>query len=223
MGAQMTQPEVDAVSNAVVAASIQLENTRILKRKDLGQNQYDVLQASVEVDTTLKSNKLEDIGTIRIVRGDHSKELAQICESVRAAQENAGSSVQKRYLSSLVESMQNGDMEIYKQALRDWVQDLQPSVETTLGFVEPYRDPYGVRAEFEGLVGILQKKQTKLLSKLVENADRFISSLPWIGLSDENDGKGPFELAAMGYRDFTSVSSRFGRTAVSQNLADTPP
>ena len=100
-------------------------------------------------------------------------------------------------------------MEVYKQALRDWVLDLQPPVETTLGFVEPYRDPYGVRAEFEGLVGVLQKEKTKLLSKLVEHADRFISCLPWIGLTDENNGNGPFELSEMGYRDFTCVSSRF--------------
>ena len=206
----MTSEEVEVISNTAITLSIHLENTRISKEEGQGQTRYDLLQASVEEGTVLDSIRVGDRGTMRVLRGDHLHELTQICQCLPDAQESVASPIQQEYLENLKAALQTGNMETYKDALRAWVQDLHPSVETTLGFMEPYRDPYGVRAEFEGLVGILQKEETKLLSKLVEHADRFISSLPWVGISEDNDGKGPFELAKMGYRDFSSVYSELG-------------
>lgn len=39
-----------------------------------------------------------------------------------------------------------------------------------MGFVEPYRDPHGTRAEFEGLVAISDAEETKALQRLVDNS-----------------------------------------------------
>jgi dipeptidyl-peptidase-3 len=48
-----------------------------------------------------------------------------------------------------------------------------------LRFVEPYRDRFGIRAEFEGVVAIADKDETKILTGLIQNADKFIKRLPW--------------------------------------------
>jgi dipeptidyl-peptidase III len=76
------------------------------------------------------------------------------------------------------ESFKTGNIEAYKEAQRIWVKDAKPSIEVILGFVEPYRDPYGIRAEFEGLVAIVDREETKKLTNLAENSDIFIRGLP---------------------------------------------
>ena len=111
-------------------------------------------------------------------------------------------------------------MERYKEAQELWLEDFQPPVETVIGFVEPYRDPYGARAEFEGLVGIRDTEETKLLNMLVENSDRFISSLPWVDASDPTHGKGPFELPQMGFREFSSIQSSSKISLIVKQIAD---
>ena len=68
-----------------------------------------------------------------------------------------------------------------------------PDVETIIGFVETYRDPYGVRAEFEGIVAISDPGGSRALDTLVKRSQEFVSRLPWVqGVA--GDGKnGPFE------------------------------
>lgn len=45
----------------------------------------------------------------------------------------------------------------------------------------------GVRAEFEGVVGIVNAEETKVLIKLTENSNKFIRRLPWAnGYKEDN-------------------------------------
>jgi dipeptidyl-peptidase-3 len=100
-----------------------------------------------------------------------------------------------------------GDLELYKEAQIAWITDKSPSVETVLGFVEPYRDPLGVRAEFEGIVGIPEPSETELLNKLASVADVFVSKLPWVNEGTGSSRKGPFEKGIFDPPDFSSVQS----------------
>jgi dipeptidyl-peptidase-3 len=84
-----------------------------------------------------------------------------------------------------------------------------PSVEGFFGCIEPYRDPFGTRAEFEGLVGIVNEKETQNLTALVKESSTFIRRLPWAEGHTENDGKGPFEKELFESPDFTSLHSRY--------------
>lgn len=98
-------------------------------------------------------------------------------------------------------------METYRDSQKIWVKDRNPAVEIILGFVETYRDPYGVRAEFEGVVGIVDADETKVLAKLTQNSTKFIRRLPWASgyKEDENRGMGPFERDLFDPPDFTSL------------------
>jgi dipeptidyl-peptidase-3 len=76
-------------------------------------------------------------------------------------------------------------------------------VENIFGFVEPYRDPQGIRAEFEAVVAIADDLETALLTKLVDDSAKFIRKLPWA--TPDNDGKGPFEKSLFEPPDFSSI------------------
>lgn len=211
---RISRQEIVAVSNVLESESIYAENTRIRKCMSGNTVSYDVLQASVAVDTDeprrLQTRRLESEGiSIRIIRGDHSEELKRICECLKKAQKYAGNPLQERFLSEYMESFTTGEIEAYKSSQRTWIKDFQPSVETVLGFVEPYRDPFGVRAEFEGLVGIVHRGETEVLTTLVENSTKFIQRLPWAIDATENNGKGPFEKELFENPDFTSLHSEF--------------
>lgn len=188
-------------------SSIYLENTRVYKHEIDQRIVYDILQAAAQ-EKEPKELQNSSFGVVRLIRGDHGKELQNICGDLQKARRHAANSAQDSFLSLCQDSFVTGDIETYKESQRLWVKDLQPSVEVIFGFVEPYRDPMGVRAEFEGLVAITDKEETQALTKLVDNSDTFIRRLPWALNSRENGGKGPFEKELFEKPDFTSLHSK---------------
>ena len=183
------------------------ENTRIHKTFVDGHCVYELLLASVEKNAGQeKITKLPGSeASIRLVKVDHNNELLAICHSLRQAAQYTANPRQETFLDQYQRSFHTGDLEVYKESQKTWIQDTKPSVENIFGFVESYRDPSGVRAEFEGLVAISDRKETRLLTTLVEKSSKFISRLPWATGTSENNGKGPFEKCLFEPPDFTSI------------------
>jgi dipeptidyl-peptidase-3 len=203
----LTPEELAAISKLMENNSIYLENTRVHKHEIDRRVVYDILQASAQ-EMEPKELQNSSFGIVRLVGGDHGKELQNVCADFDEARNYASSAAQDSFLSLCQDSFRTGNIEAYKESQRLWVKDFQPSVEVIFGFVEPYRDPMGARAEFEGLVAITDKAETQALTKLVENSDKFIRRLPWALQSQENDGKGPFEKELFEKPDFTSLHSK---------------
>ncbi len=145
----ITPEEISLVSQYLEKHKILPENTRIQKTIVDGSCVYELLLASVEKTTGQeKITKLPGSpASIRLVKGDHGDELLAICHSSRQAAQYAANPIQETFLDQYQRSFHTGDLEIYKESQKTWIQDAKPSVENIFGFVEMYRDPYGVRAQ----------------------------------------------------------------------------
>jgi dipeptidyl-peptidase-3 len=204
---RISREEISDVSNILTELGIDPENTR-LRKSIVGQKSYfDVLQSSVEEDNHPQVVYEDSDLLIRLVRGGHKSELSLVCRYLERAKESAANPLQESFIAKYQHSFTTGDMESYKNSQREWVKDIMPSVEVFFGFIEPYRDPFGVRAEFEGLVGTVNQQETRNLTALVKNSSRFIRRLPWAENHIENEGKGPFEKELFESPDFTSLHS----------------
>jgi dipeptidyl-peptidase-3 len=203
LGKDIREEDVAMVSKVLEKNSIFPENTRLRKADD--GTGFEVLLASIEGGDTAKFPLPNGKGFVRLVKGDHSLDLQRLCDELTEASKYAANDLQRQFLGAYIESFQSGSLDTYRESQRVWVRDKAPRVENIFGFVEPYRDPHGIRAEFEALVAIADDEETALLAKLVKNSATFIRRLPWA--TPENDGKGPFEKSLFEPPDFSSIHS----------------
>ena len=183
--------------------SIGPENTRVRKVIKDGKPILQLLQASAEIGP-LKDGHNELADGMSLVRGDHSKELANVCSALEKAKEYAGNDKQTQFLTHYIECFRTGSLEAFQESQKAWVTDVSARVENILGFIEPYRDPAGIRSEWEAMIGIADADEIQQLKTFVDSSTTFIRQLPW-AVKGVNDGKGPFENSLFEAPDFTSV------------------
>ena len=102
-----------------------------------------------QTDFVLESGHLKG-HKLKLVYGDYSKEMSIIAGYHKKAAENSANENQKEMQLAYADSFETGSLEAFKTAQRKWIRDKGPSVESNIGFVETYRDPHGVRGEWEG-------------------------------------------------------------------------
>jgi len=172
----ITKNEIERAHNAVSGAYY-AENTRLQKVSD---KEFRLLVASSSTSMPEKSEF--DMGngqTLKIVLGDHSKEMAGIAEECLAAAHTGLNENEKSMFSEYAKSFTTGSINSHKDAQRFWIKDKGPRVECNLGFVETYRDPHGIRGEWEGFVAMVNQEQTRKFGQMVARAGEFIPRLPW--------------------------------------------
>lgn len=157
-------------------------------------NGYRLAVASAQKGT--KQHRLPDGTELEISYGDFEQQMTRIAENIAHAKRYAANEHQSQMLDAYHDSFVTGSIEAHMDSQRHWLKDIGPTVETNIGFIETYRDPQGVRAEWEGFVAMVNQEQTRKFSTLVESAPQFVSRLPW---------PAAFERDTINKPDFTSL------------------
>lgn len=201
----VTRDEVTMVSHILEAHDIEPENTRVQKTVGGGKCTLHVLQASTIIGIIKAWENVDGRGTsVCVIGGDHAGELSKVCASLLTAKEYSENNTQAKTIDKYVDSFRSGSLLAYRDSQKLWVMDKSPAIETFIGFVEPYRDPHGVRGEWQGIVCISDPIESLQLRCLAEKSDTFICLMPW-AVPGSNGGKGPFENDLFHPPDFARV------------------
>lgn len=174
VGETMLKGEIKLVNDYLVHKEVSPYNTRVMKRNGI----YHILVASAE-------KKVSDVEEYegkkyQFVFGDHSDAMKKVAHYLNLAKDYVEkNSYRYKMLEQYVVHFKYGNMKNHKQSQREWVKDINPPVETNIGFIESYRDPSGVRGEFEGFSAVVNKKTSKKFAAIVDAAPELLKRLPW--------------------------------------------
>lgn len=178
----ITKEEIAGVSDFLEGKGLLPENTRI-KKTSAG---FEVLIASALDNPSAEQKDLKDSEwtlddgkTVKLVFGDYTKEMTTISHHIEEAKKYAANENQVEMMEQYAKSFSTGSLQAFKKSQMSWVQDKGPQVESDIGFIETYRDPHGIRGEWEGFVAMVNKERTRAFGKLVETAPQYIPLLPW--------------------------------------------
>jgi dipeptidyl-peptidase III len=200
----ITKDEISLIGDLLEKRKLLLENTRLRK---LSTGDFELLIASAETCPAALDRDLGDIDSLdlegslagkklKFVFGDHSREMQRISNESQKAAEHADNDIQNLMHDQYRKSFHTGSIQAFKESQRYWIKDKGPMVECNYGFVETYRDPHGVRGEWEGFVAMVNQERTRAFGKLVESASSMIPKLPWSSDFEKNKFLSP---------DFTSL------------------
>ena len=197
----ITQSEISYVSDFVKDRGLMPENTRLRK---LGSGDLELLIASAVTQPAqrdLKESQWTLEGPLKgkklsLVYGDHKTEMGKIARNLMEAKKFALNDEEDKMQGEYVKAFHDGSMFAHLDSQRHWIKDKGPMVECNIGFIETYRDPHGIRGEWEGFAAMINKERTRAFSKLVESAPAQIPKLPWPAAFEKDKFLAP---------DFTSL------------------
>lgn len=109
---------------------------------------------------------------------DFSPMIQKINKNLKEAQKYSANKNQYNMLDNYIQSFDTGSQPRHIHGSYIWIKDVNPNVESYIGFIESYRDPSGIRGEFEGFVAVVNKETSEKICNLVANAEKFIELLP---------------------------------------------
>ncbi|KZP31688.1 aflatoxin-detoxifizyme [Athelia psychrophila] len=195
LGEVITDEEVAAVQAAAESINVDVLNTRVRKN---GANDFTLLVASADThppaDHSIKCQGNE--AKLKVEYGDFAKPLQKAVDALNEAKKYTANENQTQMIEGYIKSFSTGSILDHKAASTAWVKDVGPVVESYIGFIETYVDPYGGRAEWEGFTAIVNKELSAKYETLVNSAPELIKVLPW--------GK-DFEVDVFRKPDFTAL------------------
>lgn len=180
----ITQNEIEAITAWMAKQGLLPENTRLRKRGGA----YQILIASAvapeEGDIGRKTEYIVQDGPlanklIELIYGDYSDEMKAISRAIKGAAENASNENQRQMHEAYAKSFEKGSLKAFKDSQKFWIMDKKPMIESNIGFIETYRDPAGIRGEWEGFAAMVNMERTRAFGQLVDNAEKLIPLLPW--------------------------------------------
>uniref|UniRef100_A0AAR2JCZ2 Dipeptidyl peptidase 3 n=1 Tax=Pygocentrus nattereri TaxID=42514 RepID=A0AAR2JCZ2_PYGNA len=154
-------------------------NTRLFKKESDGKRCYEVrLAAAVKKETPCSMFEFED-ASFSVQRGDYAFLMEKVSQNLEKAKAYAANENQAKMLEEYIRSFTYGSVDAHKEGSRFWIKDKGPIVESYIGFIESYRDPFGSRGEFEGFVAVVNKAMSARFAQLVSSAEVLLPELPW--------------------------------------------
>ena len=171
----ITEDEIIAINNIITQAKLKIENTKIIRES----NRYCVSLPSIEIDETGKEIGKHNNLPVMLTKGRYSDILKIIVHWLTKAKEYVANDTQLKMLEKLIESYTTGSCDAHVEYSSLWVRDIDPPIEYYNGFIESYRDPSGIRAEYESFVSCVDPKESRLLHKFVESSQIVLPLLPY--------------------------------------------
>jgi len=167
----------DMVSKYFKHKNIEGYINRVIKTVEGGVPVYEIRHAGVD-KTVICEEDFEGC-KFKVTTGDYEALLEKVNENLAEAAKHASNDLEKNMIKEYIESFKCGSLAKHKDGSRYWIQNKGPIVETYIGFIETYRDPVGMRGEFEGFVSVVNKKMSEKFQELVNKAEDLLPKLPW--------------------------------------------
>ncbi|KAE9403756.1 dipeptidyl-peptidase III [Gymnopus androsaceus JB14] len=196
LGEVMSDDEVADVQTAAEDLKLDILTTRVKKN---GPGDFTLLVASVQSNPSAVHDSMSGkTGKFKLTieYGDHAAALKRAAASLEEAKKFTANAHQTNMISKYIDSFNTGSIQDHKDGSTEWVKDVGPVVESYIGFIETYVDPYGGRAEWEGFTAVVNKELSAKYDTLVAQAPELIKVLPW--------GK-DFEVETFRKPDFTAL------------------
>ncbi len=110
--------------------------------------------------------------------GLYGQALTKIVEYLKLASQYAEDEQQKAVIDKLVDYYTTGDLRTFDEYSILWVENTQPLIDFTNGFIECYGDPLGLKCSWEAIVNFKDLEATKRTECLSTNAQWFEDNSP---------------------------------------------
>jgi dipeptidyl-peptidase-3 len=173
--ADFTEEEQKGVDALLQAADIRNENTIIFRESD----RYEVKRMCIDIDTKgITVGTFQNLPVI-VTKGLYSDVITKMVRWLALARDNALNPTQAEMLTALITHWEHGEVSDHVKYSEFWVRDVDPPIEHHHGFIESYRDPSGVRCEYECFVATLNDPESKFLHTLVAASDKVLPLMPY--------------------------------------------
>lgn len=169
-----SQEEEVGIDNLLRENNVRVENTIIIRHND----KYEVSIASINVNEPRKIGEFRGL-PVFVTTGRDSETLKKTVHWLTLAKECASREGQKEMLEALIQHYTTGDILLHEKYSRLWVNDVNPNVETYQGFIESYRDPAGVRCEYEAFIAAVDHEESKAFHDYVEASKTILGLMPY--------------------------------------------
>jgi len=177
-----TNEDAEVVSRYFKSIQMEAFNNRVKKTVVDGVSHYEIKLASIDTGSLVgvtREAELFEGHSFSVTRGDYSSILKLVVIELEKARGYASNQTEVDMLEDYIKSFTTGSLDAHKNGSRHWVKNKGPVIETYIGFIETYRDPAGMRGEFESFVAVVNRVMSAKFGSLVSSAEMFLPRLPW--------------------------------------------